>query len=201
LATRSLVASALGRAITAQAPTLVAVAHATHATVAEVSTLTVHSGIGGAAPSVSSATTGLLVSGQQITLQGTFLAGQTLSVTVNGTAVSYTVSTADIGETDDITRNRLAIALANAISAAAPRLIPVVTATASTTTTDGVAVTQLRISQVTDAPAFTLSFTDTTRLAVEHNPSSELSYDQQQLVASKMRPALETHFKDLTDGQ
>jgi hypothetical protein len=204
VATRDRITQALGNAITAQAPKLVKVADAAHATVTEVSTLTVQSGIGGAAPVLSSTDARLQVTDQKITVQGTFVVDQVLSLTVNSTAVSYKVTTADIGETADITRNRLAIALADAISVAAPRLTPVVTATGSTTTTTtagvSTSVTELRISQIQGQAQFTLALSDA-RLAVQHNPSSELSNDQQLLVASKLRPALDVQFKDLTAAQ
>ncbi|MBV5334054.1 hypothetical protein JZU57_02235, partial [bacterium] len=48
---------------------------------------------------------------------------------------------------------------------------------------------QLRITQVEGAAKFTLVATDA-HLSVEHNPFDELSYEQQILVSSKLRPAL-----------
>jgi hypothetical protein len=300
VATRNHLAQALVNAINAAAPRLTAQATAVHASTTEISTVTVQPGTTGTTLSLVSTDARLVVSGQQITVLGTFVKDQALSVTVNGTLATYTVTTADFGETDDVVRNRVAIGLADAIAAAAPRAVPVVTVSSTTTAsvssvrvtstatpaaavtlsaTDrvhfvvsdiqsgkalvlqgtfmagdvlsvmvnsaevsytvlaadigiaddvtranvagklatailakglsgvGIAaqttapVTQLRVSQVADAPAFTLSFTDTAHLSVQHNLFDELSFDQQMLVTSKLRPALSVQYKDLTAGQ
>ncbi|MBV5334055.1 hypothetical protein JZU57_02240, partial [bacterium] len=82
--------------------------------------------------------------------------GNVLSLSVNGTVVSYTVKAADIGSDAVSTRNRVAMALVNAINLAAPRLTPMTSATVTTTTE----VSTLAVQPTAAAASVTMSTLD-----------------------------------------
>ncbi|MEN9762058.1 MAG: hypothetical protein RI906_1884, partial [Pseudomonadota bacterium] len=141
----------------------------------------------------------------RITLSGSFVAGDTLSLTLASPAsftgsrtISYTVKASDVVTTGDnaavTTRQNVAKGLASAINADT-EAIKAVKAVAPT---GGM----LKVTGLASSRPFALAMSGSdARLKLEHNPFDELTQDQQGVVSEYLRPKNDVLFKDLTAGQ